>query len=62
MPPEETNMTIENKTRIDSIEKLVTKMDQILEKVRNRPPVWVTFAFTGMTLVVGWLVRGQFLS
>ena len=42
-------MVKNNKERLD-------KLDVILDKVRNRPTVWMTFVFGGLTLIVGWLV------
>ena len=43
-------MVKNNKERLD-------KLDVILDKVRNRPPVWMTFMFAGLTLVIGWLIK-----
>jgi len=46
--------------RMDKIdvafENRKNKVDTILDKIRNRPPVWVTFLFMFMTGVVGWLI------
>ena len=35
------------------------KIDLILEKVRNRPPVWATVAIAFLTGLCGWLIQLQ---
>ncbi len=42
-------MVKNNKERLD-------KLDVILDKVRNRLPIWAFFMFSGTTLVIGWLI------
>ncbi len=37
--------------------KRLDKIDIILDKVRNRPPVWATFVFGVLLAVIGYLVR-----
>ena len=29
-----------------------------VEKIRNRPPVWMSLSFAAATLIIGWLVKG----
>lgn len=38
-------------------EHRLNKIDVILDKVRNRPPVWMTFTLATLLGVVGWLLR-----
>ena len=46
------NMEIKNhKERLD-------KIDEILDKVRNRPPVWCTVVMGILLAAMGWLVKG----
>lgn len=45
-----------NKTKIGDHEKRLDKIDIILEKVRNRPPIWATFVMSGLLGAVGYLV------
>lgn len=42
--------------KVVQLEIRVDKIDEILEKVRNRLPVWATFAFGVLLGVIGWLV------
>ena len=35
------------------------KIDEILDKVRNRPPVWCTVAIGMLLAVCGWLAKGM---
>jgi len=41
-------------TNKDNIEKIY----EILEKVRNRPPVWASLLISVLALVIGWLLSG----
>jgi hypothetical protein len=43
---------------ITAIEKRQVRMEDILDKVRNRPPVWITFVMAILTGVIGWLLKG----
>ena len=45
----------EHSARIENLEQRADKIDLILEKVRNRLPVWATIAFTVATAVIGYL-------
>lgn len=42
--------------RIDEHEKRLDKIDEILDKVRNRLPTWATFVFGALFLVIGYLI------
>jgi len=42
------------KTNKENIEKIY----EILEKVRNRPPVWASLLISVLALIVGWLLSG----
>jgi len=37
-------------------EERLNKMDEILEKVRNRLPVWATFVVGALLALIGYLV------
>lgn len=41
--------------KVNQLEVRVDKIDEILEKVRNRPPVWATFTFSILLGIIGWL-------
>ena len=41
---------------IHQVEKRLDKTDLILDKIRNRPPLWCTFALGGLLGAIGWLV------
>lgn len=36
--------------------KDVETLYDLIEKIRNRLPVWATFAFMLLTLIIGWLI------
>ncbi len=36
-------------------ENRLSKIDEVLEKIRNRPPVWCTIVFGILLAAVGWL-------
>jgi len=38
-------------------EKRIDKLDVILDKVRNRPPTYMTFVFAIATAIIGWLLK-----
>jgi hypothetical protein len=42
---------------ITAIEKRQVRMEDILDKVRNRPPVWVTAVMAFLTGAIGWLLK-----
>jgi len=48
---------VEYNTIIEQHEKRLDKLDVILDKVRNRLPVWATFAFAVLMGIVGWLLK-----
>lgn len=43
--------------QLDQHEKRLDKIDEILEKVRNRPPVWATLALGALLGIIGYLIR-----
>ena len=44
--------------KIKNNEDRLDKIDLILDKVRNRPPVWATFVLGALLAVIGYLVKG----
>ncbi len=44
--------------QIGECEKRLDKIDVILDKVRNRPPVWATFVLGALLAVIGYLIKG----
>jgi len=42
--------------RTDKNEKDIVNIYELIEKIRQRPPVWATFTFSIMTFVIGWLI------
>ena len=43
-------------TMLDHKERL-DKIDVLLDKVRNRPPAYMTFIFAIATAIIGWLLK-----
>jgi hypothetical protein len=41
--------------QIKNHEERLNKQDEILDKVRNRPPVWVTLVFGVLLAIMGFL-------
>lgn len=48
----------EIKEDIEKLEKQLDKMWLAIDKIKNRPPVWVTFLFMSLTALIGYLVKG----
>lgn len=44
-------------TQIETNKDNIEKIYELIDKIRNRLPVWVTFVFMLMAGVVGWLLR-----
>jgi hypothetical protein len=42
--------------KLQNHEDRLNKIDEILEKVRNRPPVWVTLVLGVLLAFIGYLV------
>lgn len=43
--------------KVNQHEERLNKIDTVLEKIRNRLPVWATLAFMVLVGVLGWLLR-----
>lgn len=43
--------------RLSHVEKETGKQWEVLDKLRNRPPLWVTFVFAILTGMIGYLAR-----
>ena len=53
----ELHSTVEVHTvQISQVERRQDKIDVVIEKIRNRPPLWCTFALAGLLGAIGWLV------
>jgi hypothetical protein len=37
----------------------ISTLFQAVEKIKNRPPVWATLAFSVALGVIGWLAKGH---
>lgn len=46
-----------HQVQLDNHKDRLDKIDIILEKVRNRPPVWATLAIAGLLGIIGYLAR-----
>ena len=46
----------EHRNMIETNEKRIDKLDVVVEKLRSHLPIWVTVAFSGATLLIGWLL------
>ena len=44
--------------KIKNHEERLNKIDEILEKVRNRLPTWATFTLAALLAVIGYLIKG----
>lgn len=56
MPPkceEHSGCTTDIKNNKNNIEKLFTAVD----KIKNRPPVWMSLTFAVSIGVIGWLIK-----
>ena len=42
--------------QLKNLEIRQSKTDEILDKVRNRPPVWATFVMGALLMVIGYLI------
>jgi len=49
-----------HEARIIQDEKDIRNIYEILERVRNRLPVWATLVFSLLTLAIGWLLASAF--
>lgn len=45
--------------KVEQHETRLNKIDVILDKVRNRPPVWVTAVVAVLLGIIGWLAKGS---
>jgi len=44
--------------QLEEHEKRLNKLDEILDKVRNRLPTWATFTLAALLAVIGYLIKG----
>jgi len=51
------NLHAGHEARIENVEQRLDKIDVILDKVRNRLPIWATLAFSALMGVIGYLLR-----
>jgi len=42
----------------DQHEKRLDKMDILVDKIRNRLPVWATVVIAALSAAVGWFIKG----
>lgn len=47
------NVGVRNVQRIHTLEKESEKQWSAIDKLRNRPPVWVTFVIAGLSAITG---------
>ena len=45
-----------NQLRVN--EKNITILFESVEKIKNRPPVWMSLAFAAALGAIGWLIKG----
>lgn len=58
MVEEHTHDCAVHKFKLDNHESRLDKIDEILDKVRNRLPVWATIAFALLLGLLGFLASG----
>ncbi len=44
-------------TQIKTNKENIDKIFEMLEKIRNRPPIYVSFLFAVLTGIIGWLLK-----
>ena len=57
MPPGQSERCGKHEVRLENLENRQDKTDVILEKIRNRLPVWATFVFSVLGLIIGFLLK-----
>ena len=45
-------------TQIETNKENIGTLFEMVEKIRNRPPVWMSLSFAVAVGVIGWLVKG----
>ena len=55
--PDEPNLDV-HEFKLRNHEDRLNKIDEILDKVRNRPPVWVTVVIGVLLAILGFLASG----
>jgi len=48
-----------HRLELDNHKERLDKIDIILEKVRNRPPVWASLAIAVLLAIIGYLANGS---
>lgn len=43
--------------KVDQHENRLNKMDEIIDKIRVRPPVWCTLVIAVLVGILGWLAK-----
>ena len=46
-------------SRVQRNENDINTMWELIDKIRNRPPVWMSLAFAAALGVIGWLIKGS---
>ena len=44
-------------TQIETNKDNISTLFDTIEKIRNRPPVWMSLAFAAALGVIGWLIK-----
>ena len=44
-------------SRITKSEADIQKLYEVVDKIRNRLPVWATCLIAGLTATIGWLIK-----
>lgn len=57
MPDEKPDLNV-HEFKLRNHEERLNKIDIILDKVRNRPPIWVTAVLGILLALIGYLVSG----
>ncbi len=55
----EVNSQVEvNTATLDQHEKRLDKIDVVIDKIRNRLPLWASVVFAGLVGILGWFAKG----
>lgn len=47
-----------NTAVLEQHEKRLDKVDVIIDKIRNRLPLWASVVFAGLVGILGWFAKG----
>jgi len=58
MEHEPCNQVLLNRQQLQMHSERLDKLDELIEKVRNRLPLWATIGFSAMMGLLAWFAKG----